>query len=131
MTSTDKVCAVGIISIVLFLGVSSGDSLGHSGHSIDVTATEKMELHMLKMLGLSKRPRPKENATAPQFMWEMYNLMNEQDDQVAEVDRDNGAKDCVLLDPSIPGNIVRSFPCKGIYHFVIFIYIICIYILSI
>lgn len=94
------------------VSLSRSQSFSQNGdRSVEKGTSEKMETQMLKILGLRRRPRPKGNATAPQFMWDMYNLMTQYKD-TNEREEEDGSRDCVYLDPAIPGNIVRSFPCK-------------------
>ncbi|XP_033641060.1 univin-like [Asterias rubens] len=69
--------------------------------------SSQMESKILSMLGLRERPRPRPNATAPQYMLDLYDrLRNESNSGVS-------AGRCAFPDPAFPGNIVRSVANTG------------------
>ena len=73
-----------------------------------VTLSKQMESRILKVLGLKERPRPGPNATAPQYMLDLYKrLQGDTSYMPSEAQR------CSFSDPSIPGNIIRSFANSG------------------
>ncbi|XP_022089149.1 univin-like [Acanthaster planci] len=69
--------------------------------------SSRMESKILSMLGLSERPRPRPNATAPQFMLDLYDKLQNRSNS------EHTAGRCSFPDPAFPGNIVRSVPNAG------------------
>ncbi|XP_038073326.1 univin-like [Patiria miniata] len=69
--------------------------------------SSRMESKILSMLGLSERPRPRPNATAPQFMLDLYDKLQNGSDS------DHTTGRCSFPDPAFPGNIVRSLTNSG------------------
>lgn len=73
-----------------------------------VALSKQMESRVLKVLGLKERPRPSPNATAPPYMLDLYKrLQGDTSNMPSEAQR------CSFSDPSIPGNIIRSFANSG------------------
>ena len=89
-----------------------------------VTLTRKMESRILRVMGLSERPRPPPNATAPQYMWDLYKQMSAKEDtggrsedQTAnardEMGEDETSEGRRCADTKNQGNIIRSVPNTG------------------
>ncbi|XP_078000702.1 univin-like [Glandiceps talaboti] len=89
---------------VIFLAILLTSSLASPTNLVD---TKMLEKRMLAALGLSERPRPKPNVEVPQFMLDLYKQV-EKNKQISDSPR------CHFVDSNIPGNIVRSFPNRGL-----------------
>ena len=82
-----------------------GADSGSSGQPTPLSS--QMESKILSMLGLSERPRPRPNATAPQFMLDLYDKLQNGSSLGHTAGR------CSFPDPTFPGNIVRSVTNAG------------------
>nr|ABG00200.1 Univin [Paracentrotus lividus] len=84
-----------------------------------VTLTRKMEGKILRVMGLSERPRPRPNATAPQYMWDLYKKMAATEEaaasrgEVAETREDSEEDDRPCSETKLSSNIIRSVPNTG------------------
>ncbi|XP_054758940.2 univin-like [Lytechinus pictus] len=82
-----------------------------------VTLTRKMESKILRVMGLSERPRPKPNATAPQYMWDLYRQMAATEEAASRGgetetgDEEQDGRPC--SETKLSSNIIRSVPNSG------------------
>ncbi|XP_071485599.1 univin-like [Diadema antillarum] len=104
-----------VLIIVIWLTTAEGAPPDY------VTLTRRMESKILRVMGLSERPHPRPNATAPQYMWDLYRQMSAAEETVASsadggprrADEGDEDKAGECSGPQLHGNIIRSLSNTG------------------